>query len=196
LRAYELLSADQVAEGEDIMQTKGWAYDTMTGSGEHTYWIHGDRNDRLVLTETWHRQITKTGPNYNEEGSPKFNIDLTIKDPNGLVVFSEANALDNLEKADLLLEKDGMYEVTLANTTTKSRGYGLAFELIGPLPCDFEPIDYIVDTDDLLVIAWQWLLEGGGLEADLTGISNKVDLYDFARFAGCWLDTNPAYHNE
>ena len=28
LRAYELLSADKVAEGADITQARGWAYDT------------------------------------------------------------------------------------------------------------------------------------------------------------------------
>jgi hypothetical protein len=195
LRAYELLSSDQVTEGEDIMQAKGWAYDTMTGSGEHTYSILGARNERLVLTETWHRKITKTGPNYNEEGSPKFNIDLTVKDPNGIVIFSEANTLDNLEKVDLLLEKDGMYEVTLENTTNKSRDYALAFELLEPLVYDFEPIDYIVDTGDLLVIARQWLMEGPNLESDLTG-DEKVNLEDFAEFALRWLDVNPAYYNE
>ncbi|MHC4721433.1 MAG: hypothetical protein ACYS6I_01865 [Planctomycetota bacterium] len=110
LRAYELLSSDQVTEGEDIMQAKGWAYDTMTGSGEHTYSILGARNERLVLTETWHRKITKAGPSYNEEKSPKFNLDLTIKDPCDAVIFSETGTLDNLEKVDLLLEKDGMYD--------------------------------------------------------------------------------------
>jgi hypothetical protein len=196
LRAYELLSSDQVAEGDSVTQTKGWAYDTMAGYGEHTYWVQGGRNDRLVLTMTWHRQITKAGSTYNEEGSPKFNLDLTIKDPCDAVIYAETGTLDNLEKADLLLEKDGIYEITLANTTSKSRGYGLAFELISPLACDFEPIDYIVDTDDLLVLAQQWLLEGEGLEADLAGTSNKVDLHDFARFADCWLDRNAAYYNE
>jgi hypothetical protein len=195
LRAYELLSSDQVTEGEDIMQAKGWAYDTMTGSGEHTYSILGARNERLVLTETWHRKITKTGPNYNEEGSPKFNIDLTVKDPNGIVIFSEANTLDNLEKVDLLLEKDGMYEVTLENTTNKSRDYALAFELLEPLVYDFEPIDYIVDTGDLQVMGQQWLLDESDLEANLIG-ADIVNLEDFAEFTLHWFDVDPAYYNE
>lgn len=194
LRAYELLSADKVAEGASITQLKGWAYDTMTGTEQHTYWIEGRRNERLVLTVTWHRRIDKRGPKYTEEESPKFNINLTIKDPNGIIIFSEANTLDNLEKADLLLEKDGMYEITLENTTSKSRDYGLAFELIEPLVYDFEPIDYIVDTADLLVIASRWLQEGAGLVADLTG-DQRVNLEDSAQFALHWLDINLAYHN-
>jgi hypothetical protein len=194
LRAYELLSAEQVTEGGDITPPKGWAYDTMTGYEQHTYSVLGTKNHRLVLTVTWHRQITKTGPIYNEEGAPKFNLDLTIMDPNGIVIFSEANTLDNLEKVDLLLAKDGMYEITLDNTTGKSRDYGLAFELLEPLVYDFEPIDYIVDTGDLLVIAGQWLLEGSGLEADLTG-DEVVNLEDSAEFALHWLEIDPAYYN-
>ncbi|MHC4721436.1 MAG: S8 family serine peptidase [Planctomycetota bacterium] len=195
LRAYELLSSDKVAEGADITQTKGWAYDTMTPFGEHTYSILGVRNERLVLTVTWHRQINRDGYTFTEEGAPKFNLDLTIKDPNGVVIFSETNTLDNLEKVDLLLEKDGMYEVTLENTTNKSRDYALAFELLEPLVYDFEPIDYIVDTGDLQVMGQQWLLEEPDLEANLIG-ADIVNLEDFAEFAGHWLDIDPAYYNE
>jgi hypothetical protein len=194
LRAYELLIADKVAEGADITQQKGWAYDTMTGYGQHSYSIHGGRNERLVLTVTWHREITRDGLVFTQEVAPKFNLDLTIKDPNGIIIFSEANTLDNLEKVDVLLAKSGMYEITLDNPTGKSRDYGLAFELLEPLEYDFEPIDYIVDTGDLLVIAGEWLLEGPSLEADLTG-DEVVNLEDFAEFAGHWLDVNPAYYN-
>jgi hypothetical protein len=194
LRAYELLSADKVAEGVDITQQKGWAYDTMAGYGQHSYSIHGGRNERLVLTVTWHREITRDGLVFTQEVAPKFNLDLTIKDPNGIIIFSEANTLDNLEKVDVLLAKSGMYEIALGNPTGKSRDYGLAFELLEPLEYDFEPIDYIVDTGDLLVIAGEWLLEGPSLEADLTG-DEVVNLEDFAEFAGHWLDVNPAYYN-
>jgi len=195
LRAYELLSADQVTADANTTLQKSWAYDTMTDYGQHTYSLGGAKNHRLVLTVTWHRQINRDGYIFTEEGAPKFNLDLTIRDPNGIVIFSEAATLDNLEKVDLLLAKDGMYEITLQNTTDKTRGYALAFELLAPLPCDFEPIDYIVDTGDLLVMAWQWLLQGAGLEADLTG-DEVVNLEDFAEFAKHWLEFDPAYYNE
>jgi hypothetical protein len=195
LRAYELLSADKVAEGGDITQAKGWAYDTMMPFGEHAYSILGARNERLVLTVTWHRQISRDGYAFTDESAPKFNLDLTIKDPNGVIIFSEANTLDNLEKVDLLLEKDGMYEVTLKNTTSKSRDYAFAFELLEPLVYDFEPIDYIVDTGDLQVMGQQWLLEEPDLEANLIG-ADIVNLEDFAQFTLHWLDMNPAYYNE
>jgi hypothetical protein len=195
LRAYELLSADKIAEGVNITQTKGWAYDTMTGYGQHSYSIQGARNDRLVLTATWHRRITRNGLIFTEESTPKFNLDLTIKDPCDAVIYAETGTLDNLEKVDLLLAKDGMHEITLDNTTSKSRDYALAFELLEPLVYDFEPIDYIVDTGDLLVIAGQWLLEGLGLEADLTA-DGVVNLEDSAEFGKHWLEINPAYYNE
>ncbi|HIJ67714.1 MAG TPA: S8 family serine peptidase [Planctomycetes bacterium] len=195
LRAYELLNADKVAEGGDITQQKGWAYDTMTSYGQHSYSVQAERNDRLVLTVTWHREITKNGPMFTEESAPKFNLDVTVKDPCDTVIFAETATLDNLEKVDVLLEKTGMYEITLDNTTAKSRGYALAFELVEPLVYDFEPIDYIVDTGDLLVISDQWLLQGEALEADLTG-DEKVDFEDFAEFTLYWLNVNPAYYNE
>jgi len=195
LSAYELLSADKVAKGVDITQQKGWAYDTMTGYGRHSYSVQGGRNDRLVLTVTWNRQIARNGLVFTEESAPKFNLDLTVKDPCDAIIYAETGTLDNLQKVDELLEKDGMYEITLDNTTSKSRDYGLAFELLEPLVYDFEPIDYIVDTGDLLVIARQWLLEGSELEADLTG-DEKVNFEDFAQFALYWLDVNPAYYNE
>jgi len=194
LRAYELLSADKVAEGTDITQVKGWAYDTMTGYEQHTYSVLGTRNDRLVLTVTWNRRIDRKGPTYSEEDAPKFNLDLTIKDPCDAIIFAETAALDNLEKVDLLLAADGTYDIILENTTSKTRDYGLAFELLEPLVYDFEPIDYIVDTGDLLVIAWQWLAEGADLEADLTG-NGVVNLEDFAEFALHWLEIDPAYYN-
>jgi len=195
LRAYELLIAEKVAEGTEITQQKGWAYDTMTAHGRHTYSVLGTRNDRLVLTVTWNRQISRNGLVFTDESAPKFNLDLTIKDPNGIILFAEENILDNLEKVDLLLEKGGIYEVTLDNMTGKTRDYSLVFELLEPLLYDFEPIDYIVDTSDLLVIADNWLLEGYGLEADLTA-DEVVNLEDCAQFAGHWLDINPAYYNE
>jgi hypothetical protein len=194
LRAYELLNADQVTADANTTQQKGWAYDTMTDYEQHTYSLGGAKNHRLVLTVTWHREITRDGLTFTEEESPKFNLDLTIKDPCDAVIFSEAETLDNLEKVDLLLAKDGMYEITLENTADKSRGYALAFELLAPLPGDFEPIDYIVDTGDLLVMARQWLLVEAGLEADLTG-DEVVNLEDSAEFAGHWLETDPAYYN-
>lgn len=194
LRAYELLSADKVAGGAGITQAKGWAYDTMTGYGQHSYSIQGARNERLVLTVTWHREITRDELVFTEESAPKFNLDLTIEDPCDAVIYTETGTLDNLEKADLLLEKNGMYEITLDNTTSKSRDYALAFELLEPLVYDFEPIDYIVDTGDLLVMGQQWLLEEPDLEANLIG-ADIVNLEDFAEFALHWLDMNPAYHN-
>jgi hypothetical protein len=194
LRAYELLSSDKVAEGDDITQAKGWAYDRMMPFGEHTYSILGTRNERLVLTETWHRQISRDGYAFTDESAPKFNLDLTIKDPCDAVIFSETGTLDNLEKVDLLLEKGGMYEVMLENTTNKSRDYALAFELLEPLVYDFEPIDYIVDTGDLQVMGRQWLLEEPDLEANLIG-ADIVNLEDFVEFTSHWLDVDLAYYN-
>ena len=162
----------------------------MTDSNEEdSYRIYGEKNERLVLTVTWNRLIDS---NYTEE-TPKFNLDLTIKDPNSQTIFSETDTLNNLIKVDLLLPKDGVYEIILKNTTTKSRSYALAFELLSPIPGDFYPADYIVDYNDMATFTEQWLLEGESLEADLFN-DGIVNLSDFAEFANHWLQTDSRYY--
>lgn len=194
LRAYNLLNSAKVTAGPVISQQKGWAYETMNNNGNRSYFIEGAKNHRLVLTVTWNRKIQKNGSIYTEENSPKFNIDLTIKDPYDTVIHSESDTLNNLEKADLLLAEDGIYEIYLDNTTNKSRGYALAFEVLAPLAGDFEPIDYIVDENDLYIIAEQWLLEGPDLETDISP-NEKIDYGDFGMFFENWLRIDPAYYN-
>jgi hypothetical protein len=195
LRAYELLDSNQVHTDVNITQEKGWAYTTMTSSYENdSYLIYGEKNERLVLTVTWNRLVSMdVHGNYNEESAPKFNLNLTIKDPNGQIIFSEPNMPDNLEKVDLLLPGNGIYEVVVKNTTTKTnRSYALAFELLSPIPGDFN-IDYIVDYNDMAILAQQWLLKGENLEADLNN-DNTVNLFDFAEFASYWLQTDDRYY--
>jgi hypothetical protein len=143
-----------------------------------------------VLTVTWNRLIDS---NYTEE-TPKFNLNLTIKDLNDQTIFSETDANNNLEKVDLLLPSDGVYEVVVKNTTTKNnRSYALAFERLSPIAGDFEPIDYIVDYNDMATFTEQWLSEEESLEADLfdDGIVNWLD---FAEFASHWLETDGRYY--
>ena len=162
---------------------------------EDSYLIYGEKNERLVLTVTWNRLITESAPGvYNEEDAPKFNLDLTIKDPDDETIFSETETLDNLEKVDLLLAGDGVYEVILKNTINKkNRSYALAFELLVPIPGDFYPADYIVDYSDMATVAQQWLLEEENLEADLF-TDGIVNLPDFAEFASHWLETDARYY--
>jgi hypothetical protein len=190
LRAYELLDSSQVLTDVNITQEKGWAYTEMTSSFEEDYYlIYGEKNERLVLTVTWNRLIYS---NYTEE-TPKFNLNLTIKDPNGQTIFSEPNTPGNLEKVDLLLPGDGIYEVVVKNTTTRTnRSYALAFELLSPIPGDFD-LDYIVDYNDMAMLAQQWLLKGENLEADLNK-DGIVNLSDFAEFASHWLQTDDRYY--
>jgi hypothetical protein len=194
LRAYQLLDSNSVSAGSATTQNKGWAYDTLGGSQVHTYSITAAKNERLVLTVSWDRRPTRNWKlgayAYSDESSPKFNIDLTVKDPNGITVFYGNETLNNLEKADLLLLKDGQYVITLENTTTKVRDYGMAFELIPPLVADFN-IDYVVDKIDLKILTQDWLQTDS--VADLTGTA-EVNLKDFAAFANRYTNSNPLYH--
>lgn len=194
LRAYELLDSNQVFTDVNITEEKGWAYATMTSEEEDSYLIYGEKNERLVLTVTWNRLITESPPGvYNEEGAPKFGLELTIKDPNGQTIITEPNKPNNLQKVDLLLAGDGVYEVVLENTTTKSRSYALAFEVLVPIPGDFEPIDYIVNNNDIATFTQQWRLEGENLEADLFN-DGVINWLDFAEFVSHWLETDTRYY--
>ena len=196
LRAYQLLNTAAISEDVETTQEKGWAYTTMTKNYEEdSYLIYGEKNERLVLTVTWNRFVRKVAGNYNEESAPKFGLDLTIKDPNGQTIITEPNKPNNLQKVDLLLAGDGVYEVVLKNATKKDRSYALAFELLSPIPGDFYPADYIVDYSDMATVAQQWLSEEENLEADLfIDDNNVVNLPDFAEFASHWLETDTRYY--
>jgi hypothetical protein len=202
LRAYELLDSNRVSRTSIISQDKGWAYENISNSDTHNYLITATKNYRLVLTTTWNRKPTRSWNRvwgkyvYSDEVIPKFDIDVTVKDPNGAEIFSTPDNSplyefpNNLEKIDLLLLKDGQYEIIVENTSSKSRDYGMAFELIPPLTADFNH-DYVVDTNDLSVLTDDWLETGS--QADLAG-QDDVDLKDFAVFAANWRNINSLYH--
>ena len=61
-----------------------------------------------------------------------------------------------------------------------------------PLSCDFQP-DGRIDTDDLIVIAGQWLQTGQGLSADIVGNDNIVNQRDLAALLEHWLKGTQAY---
>jgi Subtilase family len=193
LRAYQTLSSAKVSKSTTITSSVGWAYDTMSFSATHTYIIRGKKNKRLISTVTWNRQARKSGSTYLDETSPKFNIDVNVYNPSGGTIFSETSNKDNLEKIDLLLPADGNYTVSLHNTTTKSRAYGLAFELLEPITGDFN-IDYVVDEKDLNRMAIEWLTAGP--DTDIVHDSNNIVNYlDFAAFADNWLKIDKRYYN-
>ena len=66
--------------------------------------------------------------------------------------------------------------------------------MLAPLAGDFEPIDYIVDENDLYILAEQWLLQGQDLETDISP-NEKIDYGDFGMFFENWLRIDPAYYN-
>ncbi|MGB8227315.1 MAG: S8 family serine peptidase [Sedimentisphaerales bacterium] len=197
LRALETLDANRIIRNTTITASAGWAYDTMSSKATHIYSLEGRKNERLILTVTWHRDVTRSRSRpsspweYKDEEPNKFNIDITIKDPCDMVVYSETNSVNNLEKVDLILSDDGNYTVLLTNTTSKSRDYGLAFEILPPLTGDFD-MNYIVNGLDLYKMAFDWLNAGPDTDIVPDGIVNWLD---FARFADNWLKTDARYYN-
>lgn len=204
LRAYELLNTNQVTRDVNITQPKGWAFDTIAGQLEHTYTIYAQRHWRLVATLTWDRRIEWNdafpyGKINSGELSPYLaDLDLRVYEPNDAnAIYTGLFSDDNLEKCDLLLTTTGDYLIkVINNSASESPDYGLAFELLPPIPGDFDPIDYIVDYVDLARLTQEWLLVGPDLEADLVSDDNTVDMKDFAAFANHWLEIEPAYYQQ
>jgi len=200
LRAYQTLYADRISRDTTVAADAGWAYDTMANSATHSYIITGGKNERLVLTVTWNRAVTRTRKHpswpweYKDEEPNKFNIDVTIKDPCNTVVYSENDANNNLIKVDMPLELTGEYEITLTNTTSKTRGYAMAFERLAPLTGDFN-IDYIVDELDLRQMAFDWLTAGPDTDIVPDEPDGIVNWLDFVQFADNWLKIEPKYYN-
>jgi hypothetical protein len=125
---------------------------------------------------------------------PKSNLDVTVKNPSGGTIFSETDDVNNLEKIDLLLPADGNYTVSLNNPTSKSRAYGLAFELLPPLTGDFD-INYIVDDNDLRQMTLDWLTAGPDTDIVPDIPDGIVNFLDFAKFADNWLKIDSRYYN-
>ncbi len=210
LRAYQLLAAGRVYKGTTIAAEKGWAFDTVADKAKQVYTIKGQKRYRLAATLSWNRRIE--WDDTSEEGeidlgelTPHLDdLDLRIYEPNDLnAIFSETllglNPDDNLEKCDILLTKDGDYIIRIVNDSGngETASYGFAFELLEPIPADFEPIDYIVDYADMGVLSQHWLETDPNLEANLVvDDANTVNMTDLAEFVNYWLESNPAYYGQ
>ncbi|MBN1391607.1 MAG: S8 family serine peptidase [Sedimentisphaerales bacterium] len=206
LRAYQLLGSNRLSDGASTSEQKGWAFDTITPLQQHTYSVYAPSRSRLVATLAWNRRVQWLDkPPYNgrinegELASYLADLDLRIYEPNnpGDPIFSKTafgyDPNDNLIKCDILLTVTGQYAVRVVNSSTgETADYGLAFELLPPLPGDFD-LDYIVDYNDLAEIAEDWLSPASGSDVDLSG-DGFIDFYDFAPFADNWLTSDHAYH--
>ena len=188
LRALNTLAGGKISTSALVTAQTGWAYNTIGSNQTHEYQFAGRKNKRFILTVTWNCLIDKSGSTY-DVNLPKFNLDVTVKNPSGGTVFSETNNVDNLEKIDLLLPADGNYTVSLNNPTSKSRAYSLAFEFL--LAGDFNR-DYIADEKDLYQIAFEWLTAGP--YTDIIA-DDRVNNLDFTAFADNWLKIDTRYYN-
>jgi len=131
LKAFETLMAGPITQETPTRQSKGWAYDVIGKSQSQEYQIHAAKEQRLIVTITWHRKLQKIGGKYVEEPVP-FRLDLKIVSPSGKMLVFQTAGPNNLIKTDLLLKEDGPYRIILKNPTlVQDRCYGMAFALIG-----------------------------------------------------------------
>jgi hypothetical protein len=199
LRAYNELKQPKLAAGGSTTHTAGWNYQNITSNATHTYSIYGHKNQRLLVTVTWHRKVSKTlQTGYSAESAP-FNVNLSIYDPQSVLLFSDADTADNLRKADIVLPADGYYQVRAVNSSTRnSRSYAMAFELLNPLEADFD-VDSIVDTSDLMTLAGSWLADNCTNTTqpcywlDLLA-DGQIDYQDMAIMSSDWLTIDPRYY--
>ncbi len=186
LRAYQLLDSNCVFPDVTITEEKGWAFDAIAPSQQHTYTIYAPRRYRLVATLTWDRRVEWTDTFHPYLA----NLDLRIYKPNNLnPIFNKQiggfSTNDNLIKADFLLPRSGQYTLKVVNNSNNETAhYGLAFELLPPIPGDFN-LDYIVNSNDLFDIAENWLQPVPGFD---TGF-NFFDFGALAFFSENWLQS-------
>jgi hypothetical protein len=193
LRAIDTLSAGRISRNTTVTVPAGWAYENIDSNQTHEYRFAGAKNERFILTVAWNRKIDKHDSNY-DVNLPLFNLDVTVRNPASEVISDENDVLNNLVKVELILPADGNYIVSLKNTTSKSRAYGLAFELLPPLTGDFN-VDYIVDELDLSQIAFDWLTAGPDTDIVPDIPDGIVNWLDFAAFADNWLKIDERYYN-
>jgi hypothetical protein len=207
LRAYQLLNSNEISTGVNVTQGKGWAFNAVSHGQQRTYTIYAPNRYRFIATLLWNRRVEwideahigTIGKIDEGELHPYLaNLDLRIYEPNNTNAIFSRQAFgfdpdDNLIKCDILLTRSGQYSLKVVNnSTSENANYGLAFELLPPLPADFD-LDYIVDYYDLIEIADNWLLPGDDSDADIYP-DGFIDFRDFALFAQSWLVTDPAYY--
>ncbi len=197
LRAFETLSENRIAKNSSSPQQKGWASESIRRNQTHTYRITGQKNQRLLVTVTWHRKLDSS---FDEE-VPRFYVDLEVMSlSSGSTVVSKTAESDNLIKIDVLLEQDGDYEIVINNAPQISfRNYAMAFELLDPLPGDVH-VDYVVDISDLIDLAFYWLdSDCTNPTQDCYGVNlspnGPIDLSDFSVLGENWLTYDSRYYS-
>ena len=124
---------------------------------------------------------------------------MEIRDPDGILLNPNPSEIDNLEKYDLLLTKTGSYEVRVVNQSgSEMATYGLAFEILEPLPGDVH-VDYVVDTQDLIDFVPHWLSTDCNNPLDdcspyNLSLNPQIDLSDFSILADNWLTFDNRYY--
>ena len=189
-RAIELLNAGRISPSTTVSMPAGWAFESLDYYAHHKYRINAHKNQRLIITLTWHRKIIRYSATSYTEEAPRFNLSLQIKTPDSQVLFSESALKNNVRKADLLLPADGIYEIIVQNQAyQQNRNYALAFELVDPLSGDLNN-DYQVDILDISAFSEQWLC---GQVAPCYSTAEMTTLNDFTVFSENWLSYNPCY---
>jgi hypothetical protein len=130
LKAYQTLSAGPLVRDQHNTKPLGWAYGVMQKNDEHVYPVELKKGQRLVLTTTWNRKLTKAGSMFLNEATP-FRLDVKVIDPAGKTVVFETAGANNLVKTDCVADAAGTYKIVLRNATwADNRDYGMAFEIV------------------------------------------------------------------
>ncbi len=212
LRAYQTLNTDEVEPGTTIMQDDGWGYNQLAQTQSNTYTIHVTKRCRLIATISWHRRIEwvdkKSGfpprgddiVQLDELTGYLANLDMTVYSPyQPEPIFNKAmfgyDSSDNLIKCDLPVLEPGDYTIVIANNSASNEtaNYGFAFELHPIMTADLPPpIDYVVNNNDLSILASQWLSNSLSIDS-LLAPNGIIDFGDFAVLANEWLQFDGCY---
>jgi hypothetical protein len=208
MRAYQTLDTNEVEPGTLISQSSGWGYGRLTRGQSNVYTINVSSRCRLIATLAWNRRIqwTDNSPangliDPTELSGFLANLDMKVFAPgNSNAIFSRAlfgySSNDNLLKCDLLVTTPGTYTIRIENNSTsfESANYGLAFDLHPLIPGDINPVDYVVDYNDLSALSQDWLSTASPYDSLLTP-DGLINFTDFAVLADTWLQFDPFYYN-
>lgn len=191
--SWKILNASQVTKNSIISSKKGWAREQIPYLQTHTYFLKIKEKQRLVLSLAWDRRIEKSGDTYIPHDVP---LDITFYiTTSSLPLYRIESGQNNNMKLDLLFLQNGTYMFQIVNRSPQENTtYGLAFDIIDPLPGDVAEASYVVDVNDISCLWKNWMkFPAGENELDLYK-DFRIDMRDFSSFSKLWLSHNPAYY--
>lgn len=132
LNAYNALSAGRAVASNSVSQLpRGWSAEILEENSEKAYFFtipSGAPSTPFRATLTWHRDVTKTGSNWN---ATLADLNLRLYHAagftRGTLVVESLSEVDNVELVDHSALTPGDYVLVIENTDTTATRYAIAW---------------------------------------------------------------------